>query len=156
MHRITIVPRTPYHTPPDDLADLVRRIEALDDTYQVVVPPEEERDPRRRMVSWWEGLEVHLPWILAGGGVVVLAAAKTLVGKVVEKTVEKTAEALAEKAAEQITKTVGEWIRERRAKPESHKNQPAALTIYGSDGRVLKRVEYHGPEYEPVEEKTDS
>ncbi len=151
MHRITISTRTPYHSTPEQLEDLARRIRALDNSYEVVIPPEGEIDPRRRQVSWWEIVEVSLPWIVAGGSAAGLAATRTFAKKVAEKTVDKTTDELAERVAEQIINTVGEWIRDRRSEPESNRQQPAVLTLYGPDERVLKRIEYHGPEYKPTD-----
>lgn len=149
MRQIILEAQNPLDLRPEELEGLAQRIRVLDEEYAVEITPEADVDPRRRAVTFWEVLSINIPWIVHGGTRLALKISAKIAEKAVEKVTDKTAEAV----VDGVIETAGDWVRERRAEPDSPQ-RPLSVTIYGADGRVLTCVKYEGPEYEPEEEET--
>jgi len=56
---IIVHTKNPLDIPPAELDDLANSIRDLDSSYQVEIT---SGDPRGVAVTWWEVIQVHVPW----------------------------------------------------------------------------------------------
>lgn len=114
--QIIIEPRNPLDLSPDDLADFADSLRALNPAYDVRFA---HREQRGYGVTWWEVVNVWLPWD---------SVTDAVVGAIVGLAVD--------------------WAR-RRFKRDPETQRGKYIVIYGPDGKVLKSVSVSSSDAEP-------
>jgi hypothetical protein len=115
-HKIIIRPGNPLALPHDQLHDLAESISQLDANWEVQFDSVEQRG---YSVTWWEVLNIVIPWDSIADGVIGAIAALAV-----------------------------DWAR-RRFRTQEGAERPKYIAIYGPDGRVLKSVALLRPDSEP-------
>lgn len=148
MPKIVLQPANPLDLRPEELEDLAHAIRGIDSNYEVGIAGEEEVDPRRRGVTWYEILTIWLPAV--SGDISLLI--------IVGQAIAWARRRFQQQEADQIQRHQQELAQRLRRgrKPKPHiTRRPKYIRILGPNGEVLKVVLVKDPESEPEDRTSD-